>query len=212
MNQKILKKVFISLSFWVPVIVFLRLAGEVIEKEPLSFDVSILNFLHAHANKFLDSFFIAVTTLGSPIVMIILAAIVATILLFHKKQKDLTLIIVLGVAGAGIANVILKLLFHRDRPSSWHPMIVESGFSFPSGHAMLSAAAITAIVIALWRTKWRWPALIIGGLFVLLVGVSRLYLGVHYPSDIIAGWCVSIAWVVLIGYLIDSHIRPSISK
>jgi membrane-associated phospholipid phosphatase len=61
---------------------------------------------------------------------------------------------------------------------------------------MGSLAVVATLVIVLWATRWRWLALGVGGAFVLLVGLSRLYLGSHYPSDILAGWCASLAWVL----------------
>lgn len=206
MNKNLLKRILVSLLFWVPVIIFLKLAGEVIEKEPLAFDTPILNWLHDHATPFLDQFFMFLTNAGGIVSVCIISALILSYLLFRKRYRS-ALILGFGFGGAMAANIVLKALFHRDRPSLWHQSVVETGFSFPSGHAMASAALVTCLVIILWHTKWRWLTVVLGGIVVLLIGVSRLYLGVHYPSDILAGWCVSIAWVLLAAYLIDGRIN-----
>ena len=107
------------------------------------------------------------------------------------------------VGGAAVANLVLKLLFHRDRPSLWHPSVVETSFSFPSGHAMLSAALILSIIFIVWKTRLRLASIVIGSILILLIGTSRLYLGVHYPSDVAAGWCASLAWIVVVVAVIN---------
>jgi undecaprenyl-diphosphatase len=69
-------------------------------------------------------------------------------------------------------------------------------FGFPSGHAMASMALGTVVTVLAWRTRWRWPVLALSVVFVLAVSGSRLYLGVHYPSDVVAAWLASLAWVL----------------
>ena len=197
-----MKIILISLVFWVPIIIFLKLAGEVIEKEPLWFDTTILTWFHTHATSFLDFFFTFITNAGGITSVIIISALLCAFLIYKKRYYNAQLLL-LGLGGAAAANVVLKALFHRDRPSLWHQSIVETGFSFPSGHAMASAALVTCLVIMLWPTKWRWLTIVLGGIIVILIGSSRLYLGVHYPSDILAGWCVSVAWVLLVRYLLN---------
>jgi membrane-associated phospholipid phosphatase len=80
----------------------------------------------------------------------------------------------------------------------WQQIVIEKGYSFPSGHAMISCALAITIMILCWPTRWRRLAIIGGTIYFILVGISRLYLGVHYPSDVLGGWCVSIAWLYLV--------------
>ena len=85
---------------------------------------------------------------------------------------------------------------HRTRPTYGAAYLRGHSFSFPSGHAMGSMTLAAVLVLLAWNTRWRWPALVFGVLFAGSVSLSRIYLGVHYPSDILAGWCAALVWVV----------------
>lgn len=189
--------------FWVPVIIFAQLADEVIEKEPIEGDIAILNFIHGFASPMLDAIFLVITNLGGAIAMIIISACIIGYFLY-KKHWQSAAVILFGVGGAAGANLILKLLFQRDRPSLWTSMVVEHSYSFPSGHAMASSAFAVTMIVLSWRTRYRWWVVAAAGLFTLLVGVSRMYFGVHYPTDILAGWCVGSAWVIISTSLISN--------
>ncbi|MDX2240635.1 MAG: phosphatase PAP2 family protein [Leptolyngbyaceae cyanobacterium bins.302] len=67
-------------------------------------------------------------------------------------------------------------------------------YVFPSGHAMASASFVMVLIVLAWNTRWRWLVLVGGSLFVLAIGWTRIYLGMHYPSDVVAGWLLEIAW------------------
>lgn len=183
--------------FWTPVIVFAKLASEVIDTQPISLDVTILQWIHAQSTSFLDDLFLIITTIGN-VEYILPITVAILVYLLYKKQKLNALIVFFGVGGAAAANLILKLIFHRDRPAFWQSAITETGYSFPSGHAMLSSALLLCLIVLLWNTKWRSAAIIGGGVLIALIGLSRLYLGVHYPTDIVAGWSVSLVWIIIV--------------
>lgn len=197
--------------FWTPVIIFFKIAGEIIEREPIEGDVSILNWLHSQATPWLDQFFLAATNLGGIVGMATILLILAAWFISRRQFRSASFLI-FSVGGAAVANLILKLLFHRDRPSLFQSQIVETSFSFPSGHAMVSSALIMCLAIMAWKTRWRWPVIIIGSLLVLAIGTSRAYFGVHYVSDIVAGWCASVAWVLIVYYLISRFSTRQESK
>lgn len=186
--------------FWTPVVVFLKIAGEILERQPMGVDTTLLEWIHSTATPTLDVIFLFITNLGNVEYILPITAFLILYLLY-KKQRLNALIVAFGVGGAAAANFILKHLFHRDRPAFWHSLITETGYSFPSGHAMLSSALILCIIVILWNTKWRIFSIIIGAIIVFLIGYSRLYMGVHYPSDIIAGWSVSAAWVGIVFFI-----------
>ena len=100
-----------------------------------------------------------------------------------------------------------KILFQRARPALWLSPAPEQDYSFPSGHAMLSVAIAGSLIALAWPTRLRWPALIGGTMSVVGIGLSRLYLGVHFPSDIMAGWCAALLWVTGVYLIVGTRER-----
>ncbi|GAC1653223.1 MAG: phosphatase PAP2 family protein [Herpetosiphon sp.] len=172
---------------------FATLAEDVYTHEGLGWDVPILNTVHSYAMPMLDTLFRLMSTLGYGGVLAVDVAI-ALLFLYRRVWID-SIFWIAAVGGAALMNLVLKEFFHRLRPDLWASPGRPKSYSFPSGHAMASMALVTALVVLLWPSRWRWPALLLGGLFVLLVGLSRVYLGVHFPSDVIAGWAASLVWV-----------------
>jgi membrane-associated phospholipid phosphatase len=190
-----------SVLFWVPVTIFAKLAVEVREAEPIALDLQWLNLINSHASSFWDTLAVIVTTMGgTPFVVFATLAFALLIWFSHHKRDGLTLLA--GVGGVGAINVILKLVFQRARPALWHPLVTEHGYSFPSGHAMGSSALGLCFIVIFWNTRYRYPVAVISSLYIFAVGFSRLYLGVHYPSDVIAGWCISFIWILLVRKII----------
>lgn len=185
-----------------PLFGFGMLADDVIEKELFSFDGPVLQFMHSHASPFLDRVMALSSRAGSALVLVPLIVAVAA-WLFWRGERSRTWFWVLSTGGAATLNLLAKYSFARARPALWTSILPETTYSFPSGHAMASMAVNAAIVCLLWRQGcWRWIALVFGGLFVLVVGSSRVYLGVHFPSDVIAGWLASLAWVTGLAFLL----------
>jgi membrane-associated phospholipid phosphatase len=186
-----------SLLFWIPLIIFIGIANEVSELEPLPSDVAILNYIHANVSAGLAGLFLLVTNLGNVMGITIITGLFVALLAYRRRFTDIAVLLV-GVIGAAIANVVMKLLFKRGRPSLWASVVQEQSFSFPSGHAMGSSALVFFLMYIAWHTRFRWPAIILGSMFMLSVGFSRLYFGVHYPSDVLAGWLASFLWVIIV--------------
>ena len=183
------------LGVLIPLSAFGDLAEDVWRQERLAWDVPILLFVHSYATPALDRVMLFFSRVGYRYGVVPVDLALLLFLLMRRRWGD-SLFFGVAVGGAAALNLVVKQLFGRVRPALWPSLAPEKTFSFPSGHAMGSMALVAALVVLSWPTRWRWPVLILGSLFVLLVSLSRIYLGVHYPSDILAGWSASLAWVV----------------
>lgn len=191
--------------FTICVMGFVKLAWEVREKETNVVDDAILNAIHTISNPFLDSFIPVATDLGG--LMVIFALTLILLVIFAYKKEYLRAIFFgLSMAGAALLNVVLKSVFERARPDLWDKLVHESSYSFPSGHSMMTAALGLALIVALWNSRWRWWAVGFTAVYVPFIGFTRLYLGVHYPTDVLAGWLVSGAWVMAVALMIRSRL------
>ena len=122
--------------------------------------------------------------------------------LLYRIRHRLAWFSLLTIGGVALLNFLIKQFFGRPRPTLWTPMLPENDSSFPSGHAMFASALAATVVAVVWPTRWRWPALVLGAVYVLGMMWSRVYIGVHYPSDVAAGALFSIAWVVALARLL----------
>jgi membrane-associated phospholipid phosphatase len=142
----------------------------------------------------------AVSIVLGPTVLRASAAIAAVVLWFRGRRR-LALLVVVAVAGAAVLSGVTKALVHRVRPIVNHPVDHASGGSFPSGHAMTSMVVLgLAVVILLPRVPRRWRTVIVAtaAVLVVAVGFSRLILGVHYVSDVVGGWIIGVAWLLIV--------------
>jgi membrane-associated phospholipid phosphatase len=205
----------VAILFWLPVGVFIGLADEVGEGDTLPFDRAILELIHIHiSSPQLDPYVVALTNLGGVVgATTIIAG--AALLLLGRGYRRSAAFVVAGAGGASLMNSILKGVFARDRPSLFERIVLENSYSFPSGHSMTSSAlAFTAIVLA-WRTRYRLPVLLAATLYFVGIAFTRLYLGVHYPTDVLAGWCISAAWVAAVYWALrvgKRKVPPSVAR
>ena len=142
-----------------------------------------------------DAFFLWISALGHEWGVIPLDVVLVLGLALCRCWQA-SAFVLLAAAGSGALNVVFKTLFMRERPQLWPRLAEVHGWSFPSGHAMGSATLMLLLVIWAWPGRWRYPVLCLAVLFALLVGGSRVYLGVHWPSDVVAGWLLAVAWVL----------------
>lgn len=185
-----------------PLWIFAELADEVHEMERLVFDEPILLHANGLAGPGLDGFFAVVSKLGYEGVIAMDVGLVAALLaLKHWRAATFAATAFLG---SSLLNMGAKQFFQRDRPTLWESISPEDSFAFPSGHAMGSMTLVVTSILLAWPSRWRWPVLVPACVFAVLVGYSRIYLGVHFPSDILAGWMVGTAWVVGV-YLVLLH-------
>lgn len=181
-------------SVLLPLLIVGRLADDISDHRVFPWDDGILLFMHTHASPFRDSTMKAITRWGAPPLMFIMGAVGMGVLLWRGRRGDAAFFFA-SVVGAGLLNLAAKAFFGRVRPSLWQSIAPETSASFPSGHAMGTMAMAAALVVLCWPTRARWLVLVAATIFVVAVGVSRLYLGVHFPSDVLAGWLSSLSWV-----------------
>lgn len=183
---------FLFVGIFLPLMLFGTLADEIHKGDSFSWDNSVLQLIRRNATPFWDWIFINAERTGGIVTIPFLIAMILG-LRFLKRAENATYFAIC-VIGAYVLNVAIKLFFQRERPSLWVSPLPESNYSFPSGHAMTSMAVAAAFIELAWPTKWRWPVVALGFGSTLFIGFSRLYLGVHYPSDVLAGWSAGLMW------------------
>ena len=126
-----------------------------------------------------------------------MAVVIGLVLVWLRRWRDLAYgVVIVGVVWA--VNPLLKELVARSRPELWPPPMELSQYTVPSGHAANTAALAAAVILIAWTTRLRTVAVVAGVALVLVVGLGQLILGVHYPSDILAGWLWAFAWAAFV--------------
>jgi undecaprenyl-diphosphatase len=195
--------VWLGLAFLLAVLAlwgFVELAGEVSEGATQAGDVAVMEWLHARGSPRLDGWARSITQLGSGLVLVVMALFVSTFLWIHGARRPVVLLWV-GLLGAALLDGLLKDFFARERPAVFESRApLPGGYGFPSGHALVATISYTlfAYLVARLEGSRRLRALTftVAALIVLLVALSRVYLGVHYPSDVLAGLLVGFTWAM----------------
>lgn len=180
---------------------FAEITEEVVEGESRAFDRAVLFWIDSNVPAWMDGPMRAVTTLGYYKVVLPLLAAAAALFYFVRWRLSAVLLLVC-TAGGIFLTTVLKAVFRRTRPE-----VIDSGYtagfySFPSGHATVAVGfygALTLILAYRLRGPARWTVVAVGTLLVLAIGFSRLYLGVHYPTDVLAGFLAAPLWLVSVG-------------
>lgn len=191
--------------FLLPLVAFLILALNVISLKDnnFSWDILILSNIHKNSQPFLDNFASVLTNFGGFRLILLLITPIILLLLFLRKKGSLTYLTI-SIFSSAIINFIIKIIFHRPRPHLWesgYPF--PSDFSFPSGHAMGSMSLALTLLVIFWDSFKNPLILILAGIYVISIAWTRLYLGVHFPSDILGGWLLAIAWTTLVTFLFN---------
>jgi membrane-associated phospholipid phosphatase len=191
--------IIIFLVAFIATLIFLELAEDVSHREDLArIDPVFGAFLVSRTDLTGDQVFLAITTLGNALV-ISGGTVVLSLWLIRRKKWNMLVFLLVVVAGCGLINFGLKEIFLRGRPAYLNAFIRDIGYSFPSGHAMISVAfygSLTYILFQELQSLTRKVGLVILTLIVIfLIGFSRLYLGVHYLTDVLAGWAIATAWL-----------------
>jgi undecaprenyl-diphosphatase len=183
---------------------FVEIADEFSEGESYRFDAAVLQFMRTPEDLsvpkgpgWLFLLMRDVTALGGGTIIPMVTLVVIGYMLLVRRLSEALLLFLIAGGGAGLAW-ILKLFFARERPSVVPALIEVTQYSFPSGHAMMSALVYLSLAAMLagvqTDARVRIYIVTVAVCVVLLIGTSRIYLGVHYPTDVLAGWSVGLAW------------------
>lgn len=172
--------------------VFTGLAEDVWFREGFAWDPPLILAIHQLSRPWLDAIMRAVAQTGLAGAILLTLALAAW---FYWKRHWLNVATAfVSLSGASALNVVFKLVFARPRPALFPPLVAEHGFSFPSGHVTASVVAYGLLAIWLWRAHHRFWAVVAAG-WVLVVALSRIYLGVHYPSDTLGSMTFASLWL-----------------
>jgi undecaprenyl-diphosphatase len=183
-------------------VLFATLAEEMREGEMRHFDDSVRLFAHAHSSTELTAVMRFFSVVGSPLV-VSLIAIAACMALWIAGHPRRAILIAVTAGGGSLLMWVLKTGFHRPRPEPFFDTRLPASYSFPSGHAMLSfCLCLSAAALFSTNQKSRLIRAVIWIFWVALsgaIGYSRIYLGVHYPSDVLAGYLAALVWSLAVG-------------
>jgi undecaprenyl-diphosphatase len=178
-------------------IAFLALANHVQSGKTQAFDEAVIRWMGAHHTSGLDALMLEITALGTGTVVMMIVA-VAGLFLVLTSHKYSAILLLASAAGGIVLNGVLKIGFNRPRPAIFLPEVHTVSSSFPSGHAMSAAivySTVAYLAARLHKRRWaRWLVMTAAFVVIALIAVSRLYLGVHYPSDVVAGLAIGLAW------------------
>jgi membrane-associated phospholipid phosphatase len=188
------------LALTASLLVFSVIAEDVVGNE-IRADQRLADWLHNRAADPVTDVFRVVTFLGS-FVTLVAASLAAAVVLWRRSERAEAVFVALAFVGAQVLTNGMKLAFRRDRPSFPDPLATATTYSFPSGHALVSLAVYGALALIIARrlsSPVERALLFVGtGVLVFAIGFSRLYLGVHYLSDMVAGFAIGIAWLSLL--------------
>lgn len=176
---------------------FIKLTWDLLENDLVSIDRTILLLIGKMRVARLNGPAVDVTALGSPTIAFLLCAVGIAVLLLERDRFG-AVFLLLSAAGAALGSLFIKLLIRRERPSVISHLVEVTDFSYPSGHTIISTALFLTFALLASRHYAGWKAratiFIIAGALICLVAFSRLYLGVHYPSDVLSGTFFGAAW------------------
>ncbi len=208
-----MKKVLKKKRFYVALLClffFLLILILVLKKGVLNLDYASYDLIKKYLiNNQLTPYIKFLTNLGGALVLIVFSFII----LIFIKNKKISWAIILNLIISFILNILLKVIIQRNRPITDNWLIMENGYSFPSGHSSVSMSFYGFLIYLIYTNlpnkKYRWPLIIFLSLIILFVGISRVYLGVHYLSDVLAGFLFSIVLLIIYIYFYNHLIDNS---
>lgn len=194
------------ITLFICVIIFLELVEDVFEKQIMLKDIIGYKFISTYLiSDYITPVAKIITQMGGAI-----ALIITTIILFLViKNKKIGMAIAINLAISTALNILLKNVIQRPRPTEYR-MISETGYSFPSGHSMVSMAFYGFLIYLIYKKvenkKLKWGLIIALSILIVTIGTSRIYLGVHYTSDVLAGFTISVSYLIVYTSIVKKFI------
>lgn len=202
---KVFKKNYHLVAIAISLFVFLGLVEELLEQGLQTFDSTIYIFISNNISNNMTLFMKTITNFGDFYILIAVILLLFSISYFKRKYLFLSVMATLNLTLCTIIISILKLIFKRTRPDILR-LIPISGFSFPSGHSMISISFygfLIYMIFVSFQSKLKYIVCALLLLLILAIGISRIYLGVHYASDVIAGYSVGFAFTIVSIYITE---------
>lgn len=204
----------IIFSITLPLLAFIMISEDVINKELSAFDSDIYRFIASFITEDMTDFMQFLSYCGSVLVLAPITLIIVIAVHKSKKYSFYSWMIGANLLTSSVLDVIFKLVFHRPRPDLLR-LMTATGFSFPSGHSMIGLCFygfIAYLICTNIKSRWRYPLVLPFALLILSIGISRIYLGVHYASDVIGGFSAGLAWLAVFITISNSIYRTYSEK
>lgn len=198
--------IYASIPFFIVIII---ITSKILTKQELFIDKLAYTILvETLRNPTLTIIMKYITKLSDTIFIIILSVVLTLLFYFKWAKKKIAMLIPANLVTVALINQILKFIIQRERPVGYR-IIEMSGYSFPSGHAMVSMAFYGLLIYIIYHLvknkKIRTSLIVLNIIIIILIGISRIYLGVHYLSDIITGYSISIIYLLLLTKLLKKY-------
>ncbi|WP_160117554.1 phosphatase PAP2 family protein [Filibacter tadaridae] len=179
---------------------FSYIATSISNKSIAHFDNAVIAFVQGLEAPWLTVVMKGVTWIGSGFGVVLITLVVFVVLFFKFRFRKQAYFLLIVIAGTVLFNTILKHYFERERPTI-HRIMDANGFSFPSGHSMMAFSLYVIIAYIAWRNvktvASRVLLVLFAGFMIIMIGSSRIYVGVHYPSDVVGGIVASALWLTI---------------
>jgi membrane-associated phospholipid phosphatase len=180
--------------------IFVWLAETVRHQRNLPWDTAILKFLQSPATHGANKVMSLIARSGG-IDEIVIVAVVAVLVLKHKRRMRDAFFVTLAIVGMVVINLMVRTVIQRPQLIDGESYAPTFEFGFPSSQAADTFAIAFVFAVLAWATQWRWTVITLGTLYVFALGISRAHLGLHYPSDILAGWMLALAWMLAASFV-----------
>ncbi|WDQ32482.1 phosphatase PAP2 family protein [Paenibacillus marchantiae] len=211
MNQNWKKNISIPLLVAAGcLIAFVSIALSISDNQIHTFDDTLIGWIQGMESPGMTRFMQLFTWIGSEVPVVVITILAMLVLYIYLRHKRELLFLACVIAGSTLLNALIKLVFQRARPTI-NRIIEVSGYSFPSGHSMAAFSLYGGLAFLIWKhvptATGRVFMIIVSAIFILTIGMSRIYLGVHYPSDVVGGYFLSGCWLAICIWFYQRHLE-----